>query len=92
MSFSLVATHQFERRLDRFRRAHPELRARLAQTFLDLEVDPFQPHLHLHPLRGRLEGLHAVSLTHRYRLTVTVQITEWEIVLIDIGTHDEVYR
>jgi mRNA-degrading endonuclease YafQ of YafQ-DinJ toxin-antitoxin module len=49
------------------------------------------PHLHLHPLRGRLEGLHAVSLTHRYRLTVTVQITEWEIVLIDIGTHDEVY-
>ena len=58
----------------------------------DLQADPFQPHLELHPLSGRLAGCHAVSLTHDYRITLTLWITEKEIILLDIGSHDEVYR
>ena len=48
--------------------------------------------LRLHPLSGELEGLHAVSLTYVYRITLTLRITKKEIVLLDIGSHDEVYR
>jgi mRNA-degrading endonuclease RelE of RelBE toxin-antitoxin system len=33
-----------------------------------------------------------VSLTHSYRITLTVMVTEHEIILLDIGSHDEVYR
>ena len=33
----------------------------------------------------------AVSLTYSYRITLTLQITEHEILLLDIGSHDEVY-
>ena len=68
------------------------LRGRLAQVFRDLEAAPFQSHLRLHPLHGDLQGLHAVSVTHSYRITLTLRITASEIVLLDIGTHDEVYQ
>jgi hypothetical protein len=34
----------------------------------------------------------AVSLTYSYRLTLLLRVTEQEVVLLDIGTHDEVYR
>ena len=90
--FALVRTRHFDRRLARFVTAHPDLRGRLAQLFRDLEADPFQSHLRLHPLHGDLQGLHAVSVTHSYRITLTLRITASEIVLLDIGTHDEVYR
>ena len=92
MTYALVATSHFERRLARFRRAHPELRERLARVLRDLEADPFQPRLRLHPLKGELAGLHAVSITYTYRLTLTLRVMEQEIILLDIGSHDEVYR
>ena len=61
-------------------------------VFRALEDDPFQPSLRLHPLSGKLRGKHAVSLTHDYRITLTLVVSEQTITLIDIGTHDEVYR
>lgn len=88
----LVWTARFTRSAARFSRAHPELRRRLAQTLRDLEADPFQPHLRLHRLRGPLQGLHAVSVTHAYRITLTLKMSEHEIILLDIGSHDELYR
>ena len=90
--YELIETRHFERRLARFRRAHPELRRRILQTFIDLQTDPFQSHLRLHPWRGQLEGLHAVRITHDYRIALTQRVSEREIVLLDISSHDEVYR
>jgi mRNA-degrading endonuclease YafQ of YafQ-DinJ toxin-antitoxin module/PHD/YefM family antitoxin component YafN of YafNO toxin-antitoxin module len=92
MSFALVTTQHFERRARKFLRKHPDLRPALRDTLDDLSRDPFQPQLKLHPLSGNLAGVQAVSLTYSYRLTLLVRVTEREIVLLDIGTHDEVYR
>ena len=92
MSFALVTTQQFERRARKFLRKHPDLGQRLRDTLDDLSRDPFQPKLKLHPLSGNLGGVQAVSLTYSYRLTLQVRVTEQEVVLLDIGTHDEVYR
>jgi mRNA-degrading endonuclease YafQ of YafQ-DinJ toxin-antitoxin module len=58
----------------------------------DLQRDLFQSCLVLHPLTGKLAGCHAVSLTYSYRITLTLFITEQEIVLLDIGSHDAVYQ
>ena len=94
--YALVTTSRFDRRILKFRRAHPELNAQLAQVFQELEADPFKPHLRLHPLRGQLEGLHAVSLTYTYRITLMLKVRNKvrnkEIILLDIGSHDEMYR
>jgi len=34
----------------------------------------------------------SVSLTYSYRLTLLLKVTEQEIELLGLGTHDEVYR
>ena len=92
MTFALTTTHHFERRARKFLRKHPDLKPTLGDTLEQLRQDPFVPSLRLHSLSGNLSGIQAVSLTQSYRLTLTVQITEQEIVLLDIGSHDEVYR
>lgn len=90
--FQLVRTRQLDRQLARFVRAHPELKTKIAQLVRDLESDPFQPRLRLHALAGEFQGLYAASLTHSYRVTMTLKLAEREIVLLDIGSHDDVYR
>jgi mRNA-degrading endonuclease YafQ of YafQ-DinJ toxin-antitoxin module len=92
MSFALITTQHFERRARKFLRKHPDLRQALRDTLDDLSRDPFQAKLKLHPLSGNLAGVQAVSLTYSYRLTLLLRVTEQEVVLLDIGTHDEVYR
>jgi len=92
MTFALVTTHHFERRARKFLRKHPDLRPALRDTLDRLSEDPFEPRLRLHALAGSLSGIQAVSLTHSFRLALILKVTEEEILLLDIGTHDEVYR
>lgn len=92
MRFALVATQHFERRAAKFLRKHPDLKTVLRETLGQLRQDPFQPSLKLHGLTGVFAGVQAVSLTYAYRLTLILKVTEREIVLLDIGSHDEVYR
>ena len=90
--FTIVATRHFLRRARKFLKRHPDLRGRFAKTVDDLKDDPFAPHLAYHQLGGKLEGVQAVSITGSYRITLTVIISEKEIILLDVGSHDEVYR
>jgi addiction module RelE/StbE family toxin len=90
--YTIVAPRQFLRQSRKFFKRHPDLKPRFADVLRDIQKDPFQPHLELHPLGGKLEGCHAVSLTRSYRITLTFTMSEKEIILLDIGSHDEVYR
>lgn len=90
--YTLVWTPRFTRTAEKFARRHPDLRSRFAATLRDLERDPFQPHLKLHALGGKLKGVQAIRLTGSYRITLTVMIADREVVLLDVGSHDEVYR
>jgi addiction module RelE/StbE family toxin len=90
--YAIVTPQQFLRHARKFFKRHPDLKARFARVLSDLQMDPFQPHLELHPLGGKLAGCYAVSLTRSYRVTLTILITEKEIILLDVGSHDEVYR
>ena len=88
--YTLVAPQQFQRQARKFLKKHPDLRPRLASILGDLQEDPFLPHLDLHPLSGKLAGCFSVSLTYQYRITLTLLIAEKEIILLDVGSHDEV--
>ncbi len=90
--FTLVWTPRFTKSANKFARDHPDLKRQLADVLRSLEHDPLQPILRLYPLKGKLRGLHAVSVTHSYRITLTLKVTEREIVLLDIGSHDKVCR
>ena len=90
--YTLVWTAGFRRSAANFVKRHPELREKFAAVLRDLEHDPFQSHLQYHRLSGKLKDVEAVSVTDKYRITLTVVITEQAVVLLDIGSHDEVYR
>jgi mRNA-degrading endonuclease YafQ of YafQ-DinJ toxin-antitoxin module len=90
--YTLVWTVGFTRSAEKFIKRHPELRDKLAAILRELEHDPFQPHLKYHQLGGILKGFQAVSITYSYRITLTIVVSDKEIILLDIGSHDEVYR
>lgn len=90
--YTLAWTSGFTRSAGKFLKQHPDLREKFAAILADLERDPFQPHLRYHHLDGKLKGVQAISITSTYRLTLTLLITEREINLLDLGSHDEVYR
>ena len=92
MSFELVFTESYNRRAAKWIKKHPELKPQYLKTLQLLQADPFHPSLRLHPLQGRLEGLHSVSINLSYRITLELMITEREVVPVNIGSHDAVYR
>lgn len=92
MAYQLVFTESYFKRARRFAKKHPELKSQYEKTLLLLEQNPFHPSLRLHALSGRLSGLHAVSINLTYRLTLELLISSDRIILINVGSHDEVYR
>jgi len=90
--YSLVWTPNFTRAAEKFIKHHPELRKKFAEVLRALEQDPFQPHLKYHHLAGKLKEVQAVRITSSYRILLTLVVSEREIHLLDVGSHDEVYR
>ena len=91
MPFTLVWTPSFTRTAKKFLTHHRDLTDCFSLILLKLETNPHDPELKLHPLTGKLSGKHAVSLTYSYRIVLRFILTESEILLLDVGSHDEVY-
>ena len=90
-SYRLSWTAAFTRAFRRFMRRHPNLDNQVADVLKRLQTNPFEPSLRLHSLSGNLSGKQAVSITYAYRIVLCVEIVDKEIILYNIGTHDEVY-
>jgi addiction module RelE/StbE family toxin len=91
-AYTLIWTDTFSRTARKFLRRHPDLAGLFEDVLKQLEVDPHAPRLRLHPLKGRHADKHAVSLTYSYRIVLTLCIQQDEIVLLDVGSHEDVYR
>lgn len=91
MPYALLFTDQYNRRAAKFLKLHPELRAAYLKTLLLLEANPHHPSLRLHALRGKLEGLHSVSVKLSYRITLELLIQDQQIIPVNVGDHDAVY-
>ena len=91
MPFVLVFTEQYNRRAARFLKRHANLRQHYLKTLQVLEANPTHPSLRLHPLRGKLEGLHSVSINLSYRITLELLIQNGQIIPVNVGDPDAVY-
>ena len=91
MRYVLVFTEQYNRRAARFLRRHPELRQQYLKTLQLLEANPSHPSLRLHPLAGKLQGLHSVSINLSYLITLELLIQDQKIIPINVGDHETVY-
>ena len=92
MTYVLIFTEQYNRRAARFLKRHPEVREQYRKTLLLLQANPHHPSLRLHALAGKFIGLHSVSINLSYRITIDFIIRERQIVPINVGDHDAVYR
>ncbi len=85
----------FRRAFKRRSRNNPELRDRVFQVLDKLAEDPLHPTLKIHKLSGQLKGLWACWVEYDCRIVFAFEPTpdagQEMIVLIDLGTHDEVY-
>ena len=90
--FTLETTNRFIKVAAKFFRQHPNLKNRFELLVEALCHDPFQERLRLHILKGELKDLYAVSLTYQYRITLLLFVKNNKIILVDIGSHDEVYK
>ena len=92
---TLVWSPAFVRAFKRAVRRQPDLRARVKRTLQQLTEDPFHPTLHSHKLKGELEGAWACTVDYHNRLLFELvrnpESGEEEILLLTMGTHDEVY-
>ncbi|MFB2968921.1 type II toxin-antitoxin system YafQ family toxin [Aerosakkonema sp. BLCC-F183] len=92
---TLVLTPKFKRAFRKFVKRNSDLQQRIEETLQQMEVDVFAPVLATHKLSGKLEGFQSCSCGYDCRIVFSIQIdTEMKsevIVLLDIGTHDEVY-
>jgi mRNA-degrading endonuclease YafQ of YafQ-DinJ toxin-antitoxin module len=91
MPYDLIFTESYEKIERRFLKRHPDLRERYYKTLALLEQDPLHPSLRLHELEGQLAGLHAVAINLQYRITLELELREQEIILVNVGSHGEVY-
>lgn len=69
---------------------NPILRRKFKRSILLFEEDPFHPSLQTHKLSGKLKGLHAFTIDYDCRVVFQF-LSQDKVLLIDIGSHDEVY-
>ena len=85
----------FRRAFKRQTRRDRSLQERIFDVLDQLARDPFLPTLKTHKLSGQLQGLWACWVEYDCRIIFAFetepQTGEESIVLIDLGTHDEVY-
>lgn len=89
--FKLIFTEQYLKRAIRFIKQHPEIENQYLKTLALLKANPHHPSLRLHSLSGKLKHLHSVSINLSYRITLEFIIRNNEIILVNVGDHDEVY-
>ncbi|KAM3108879.1 type II toxin-antitoxin system RelE/ParE family toxin [Phormidesmis sp. 146-33] len=90
---SLVLTPKFKRAFRKFVKRNTDIQQRIENTLQQMEADIFAPSLGTHKLSGKLDGFQSCSCGYDCRIVFSIeQNADIEvIVLLDIGTHDEVY-
>ena len=87
----ILYTDSYLKRARKFIKKHPELVSQYEKTLKLLEINPNHPSLRLHKLHGKLSELYSVSINISYRISIIFLIEDDKIILIDLGSHDEVY-
>jgi addiction module RelE/StbE family toxin len=91
----LVAHKSFKRAFKKLIKKNPQLQERILYILDLLENDPFTPSLKSHKLTGDLDGYWSCSVNYDCRIIFTFSQDEDSeetlIILVDLGSHDEVY-
>ena len=82
----------YEKRAIKFFKKHRDLWGKYKKTIELLEANPAHPSLRVHKLQGKMHPYSSVSINMQYRMIIDFIVVDEVIILIDIGSHDDVYR
>jgi len=92
---TLIWGKTFVRAFKRVIKKYPHLRADIEETLELLAENPLTKALATHKLKGKLSDLWACSVGYDMRIifdfVTSENQTEDDILLLEIGTHDDVY-
>ena len=86
VAFSSSFKHAYKKRL----RNNPEQQLKFIECLLLFVYDPYHTQLRTHKLTGQLKDLWSFSIVYDLRV-VFYFVSDTQVILEDIGTHDEVY-
>ena len=91
----VVWSSGFKRSFRKITNKNPQLKNQIFKVLRLLADDPFTPSLKSHKLTGDLAGLWSCSVAYDCRIIFNLSedenLLEMVILLIDLGSHDEVY-
>jgi mRNA interferase YafQ len=91
----LIWGKTFVKSFRHFSKKHPDLIIDAERTLKLLIEDPFAPQLETHKLKGKLAGSWACKVGYDLRIIFdfikSEEQREPDILLLEIGSHDEVY-
>jgi mRNA interferase YafQ len=92
---TITFASSFKRAYKSLVRKRPDLKPKIDTILRTLATTPFEPTLQTHKLKGQLAGSWACRVEYDCRIVFDFvdnpETGEEEILLIDIGSHDEVY-
>lgn len=91
--YQFVWANSFVRSYKKVTKINFAIKEKISSVLKIMSDDPFHPKLRTHKLHGKLNHLFASSIDYEYRLIFSINVVEEapSIILIDIGSHDEVY-
>jgi len=92
MNYEFIITDEYKKRLKKFFKRHPDMIIRYEKAITILEIDPFHPSLRIHKLKGNLEEYFSVSINMEYRIVIDFIVKNREIIPIDVGSYNDVYK
>jgi len=92
----LILSKAFEKAYQKFTGKNPVLKISISKALLRLQFDAYDPALRTHKLSGKLTAHLACSCGYDCRIVFTIEKdlsapNMENIILLDIGTHDNVY-
>jgi addiction module RelE/StbE family toxin len=91
----LILTSRFKRSLRKYIKGDQHLKQQIEDTLIQMELDLFSINLATHRLKGEFEGLRAYSCGYDCRIIFSIEkddeTAEEVLVLLNIGSHDDVY-
>lgn len=92
---SIILSPSFKRSYKKFLKKHPDLKQDINSSIKKLENDVFDRTLKTHKLSGKLVEYYGCSCGFDCRIVFSIQKkefqNEFDIILISIGTHEEIY-
>jgi mRNA-degrading endonuclease YafQ of YafQ-DinJ toxin-antitoxin module len=89
--YRILYTYSYETKAARFLKKHPDLQSQYTKTLQLLELNPYHPSLRLHKFKTTSFEGYSVSINLSYRISLEFLVEAVEIILVNIGDHQDFY-